>query len=558
MTRISGGEVVVRTLMKAGIDTLFGINGAHVDSIYQAALDHGLPIVDTRHEMNAGHAAEGLARTRNSLGVAVLTAGGGFTNAVTSIANAYLDRTPVLYIAASGPLELDQTNTLQAGIDQVAMATPVTKWAHRVTRTELIPRLLARAIRTALSGPRGPVLLDIPWDVLTGETDEPDLDAELLHAPDFAPAPPAEAVTRVLDLLAQSKRPVILAGSEVMRAGAGAELRAFAEAADIPMFSDYEALGALSASPMNFGLVQSLYGLAGEAPDVVVMIGLRFGLTTGHGSGALIPHDARVIQIDPDAGQLGSLQKVDLSIVADPLPALSELRQALLHRAESGLADRSGWKRTLRSHIERRAIAVAAQMGRDARIHPYDAVRTIVDCIPQGSVVVADGALTYLWLSETIAAAAVRSYLCHGYLGSMGVGMGTALGAQAAARDATVVLVTGDGAVGYSLGEFDTMVRAGLSVTVIVLNNRAWGATLHAQQLVHGMDRIVNNRLENGDYSAVASALGADGYAVTELADLAPAITKALNSGHTSCIDVQVSLDPIPPEERVIMGGSPF
>lgn len=195
---------------------------------------------------------------------------------------------------------------------------------------------------------------------------------------------------------------------------------------------------------------------------------------------------------------------------------------------------------------------------RDDRIHPFDAVRVIAERVPPGAIVVADGALTYLWLSETIPAAPLSAFLCHGYLGSMGVGMGVALGAQAAQRDAPVLLVTGDGSVGYSLGEFDSMVRAGMPVVVVVLNNRAWGATLHAQQLVHGEDRIVNNRLENGSYAAVAAALGADGYPVFELAELAPALSKAFAGRRPACVEVHVSLDPIPPEERVIMGGSPF
>ncbi|MFJ4620811.1 thiamine pyrophosphate-binding protein [Streptomyces sp. NPDC088812] len=130
--------------------------GTRSCSTNQAALDHALPIVDTRHEMHAGHAAEGYARVHNRLGVALLTAGGGFPNAVTSMAHAHMDRTPVLHIAASGPLADDRTDTLQAGLDQVAIATPVTKWAHRVTRADLLPRVIARAIRTASPAPAVP------------------------------------------------------------------------------------------------------------------------------------------------------------------------------------------------------------------------------------------------------------------------------------------------------------------------------------------------------------------------------------------------------------------
>ncbi|MCL6738913.1 thiamine pyrophosphate-binding protein, partial [Streptomyces neyagawaensis] len=235
MTRVTGGDLVVRILQQAGVDRMFGINGAHIDSVYQAALDHRLPIVDVRHEMNAGHAAEGYARVRNALGVALLTAGGGFTNAVTSMANAHLDRTPVLYLAASGPLADDQTNTLQAGLDQVAIATPVTKWAHRVTRASLIPRILARAIRTALSAPRGPVLVDIPWDVLTEQIDLPDLATELLNGADHGPGLSQAGAQQILGMLSEARRPVIIAGSEVPRSGADAELRAFAERLGVPL-----------------------------------------------------------------------------------------------------------------------------------------------------------------------------------------------------------------------------------------------------------------------------------------------------------------------------------
>src|SRR5690242_16167807 len=140
MGTITGGELVVRALMKAGVETVFGLHGAHIDTIFQACRDHELPIIDTRHEAAAGHAAEGYARTAPRLGVALVTAGGGFTNVMTPIANAYLDRTPVLFITGSGALRDIETNTLQAGIDQVAIATPITKWAHRIVSTEQIPR----------------------------------------------------------------------------------------------------------------------------------------------------------------------------------------------------------------------------------------------------------------------------------------------------------------------------------------------------------------------------------------------------------------------------------
>ncbi|MGH8326697.1 MAG: thiamine pyrophosphate-binding protein, partial [Steroidobacteraceae bacterium] len=157
MAQVTGGELLVRTLAAAQVEAAFGLHGAHLETIFQACAAHGIPIVDTRHEAAAGHAAEGYARASGKLGVALVTAGPGFTNCITSLANAYLDRTPVLYLAGSAGLGDAETNTLQAGIDQAGVARPLTKWTHTITVPAQIPRLVAHAIRTATSPPTGPV-----------------------------------------------------------------------------------------------------------------------------------------------------------------------------------------------------------------------------------------------------------------------------------------------------------------------------------------------------------------------------------------------------------------
>src|SRR5579862_1695759 len=172
MGMVSGGELLVRTLMRANVTNIFALHGAHLETIFQSSRVHRIPITDTRHDVAAGHGAEGYARSTRGLGVAMVTAGPGFTNVVTSIANAYLDRTPVLYLAGSSGLREAETNTLQAGIDQVAIATPITKWAHRICQVQQIPRLVGEAIRLATSAPSGPVLLDLPADVLRTMIDE--------------------------------------------------------------------------------------------------------------------------------------------------------------------------------------------------------------------------------------------------------------------------------------------------------------------------------------------------------------------------------------------------
>ncbi|MER5794320.1 thiamine pyrophosphate-binding protein [Streptomyces sp. NPDC001980] len=557
MATATGSGLVVRTLQRAGVNVAFGLPGAHIDGILQDALDAKLRIVDVRHEMNAGHAAEGYARVTGNLGVAVVTAGGGFTNVLTSIANAHLDRTPVLYIAGSGPLETDQVNDQQAGFDQVAMAAPVTKFAHRVTRTELIPRLVAQAIRTAQSEPKGPVLLDIPWDVLRQSVDVDDVEDYRVEV-DGTGVSPAGAVDRIVEALGAARRPVALVGKSFVTAEARAQLHEFAARTGVPLFSDWEGLGAIVGSEQHVGLVQTLATVPeDERPDLVLLLGLRFGMTTQFGTGRLLPKSARIFQIDPDGRELGRLQDVELGVQADAVGTVGVLNERLGDGpVPSG---RDDWLKTLREVSATRRSALAAETeGHEGAIHPYLAVRTIAESVPDRATVVVDGALTELWLSETIALAPLAHYLGHGYLSSMGSTFGVAVGAQYATPDKATILVTGDGAVGYSLAEFDTLVRAGLPVIVIVLNNQAWGATLHTQQFFFGQDRVTNNRLQNGSYSAVARALGADGVDVTELDQLRPAIEAALAARRPTCIDVRVSLEPIPPEERVLNGGAPF
>ena len=559
MGKITGGELVVRTLIEAGVDTLFGLHGAHIDAIFQACLDHRLPIVDTRHEAAAGHAAEGYARVGSRMGVALVTAGGGFTNATTPIANAFLDRTPVLFLTGSGPLGATETNTLQAGIDQVAVAAPITKWAHRIVRAEQIPRLLAQAIRIVNAAPRGPVLIDIPWDVLTEQVEEDSVPIPEMSIV-YAAAPEPRALQAALEVLAAAERPVIVVGSEAKRGDAGRALKAFVELTGIPAFADYEGLSLLSGlEECSGGLVQGLWGFKnrGVAPDAILLLGTRFGLNTAHGSGVLLPRQARIVQVDPDARELGRLQPVSVGIQADVRATLEALTPLASGRVWTDLRN---WRDTVRVLVRARYERVASDCGKEARLHPFQASQIVARFVDANTSVVADGALTYLWLTEVISRAKPGDFLCHGYLGSMGVGFGTAIGSQVAGRTAgkRTLLVTGDGAVGYSIAEFDTLVRKGLQVIVIVMNNSSWGATLHFQQLAVGPDRVTNTILENGAYHEVARAFGADGYWVEDAAGLESALKEALARSKPACINVRVAVDPVPPEEKLLMGQEPF
>jgi acetolactate synthase-1/2/3 large subunit len=561
MALVNGGELVVRTLLQAGVETIFGLHGAHIDTIFQSCLDHEIPIIDTRHEAAAGHAAEGYARASGRLGVALVTAGGGFTNVMTPITNAFVDRTPVLFLTGSGSLGDDETNTLQAGIDQVAMAKPVTKWAHRVVSTDHIPRLVHQAIRIAMTAPRGPVLLDIPWDILRRQVEEEEVSCLPAVLPSGGSVPSSPDLQVALDVLREAERPVIIVGSEARSSSSAADLAELCRITGIPVFADSEGLSVLHEVPRDAygGLVQGLYGFsqAGAAPDAVLMLGIRFGLSTVHGTGYLIPKAARIVQVDGDGRELGRLQAISHGIVSNPAATLTALKDAA---ANFGWPERDAWRTEVRELVARRRRLVGEKADGDKPLHPFRASEILATHLTAETTVVADGALTYLWLGEVMSQVRPSKYLCHGYLGSMGVGFGTALGAQVAdlAANRRTILVTGDGAVGFSLAEFDTLVRKQIPLIVVVMNNQSWGATLHFQQLAVGANRVTNTRLENGAYHEVARAFGADGYYVEDADQFERALTAALATDRPACINVMVRLDVIPPEELILIGMDPF
>lgn len=554
MATVTGGELVVRTLLAANVRHVFGLHGAHLETIFQSLAAHGVPIIDTRHEAAAGHAAEGYARAARTLGVAMVTAGPGFTNAVTSMANAFLDRTPVLYLSGSAALRDAETNTLQAGLDQVAIARPVMKWAHQITTPTQIPRLVAQAVRLATSGPTGPVLLDLPSDVLTAAVDESAVRVPRNIVLDSPVAPAERAIEQALDLLATAKRPIVMIGPGAWQSDAGAELRAFVERTGIPVFSDFQAHGLLPSShPLYGGTYHKLADLtaADARPDVVLALGVRFGLFTMGISDRLVPSAAQLIHVEIDPKEIGRLRDVAVPIVADTREALRALNA---QAGERRWPDLSAWQRTIQDAKAARRKRFGEWLTRTAPpIHPYQVVATIADNLPEDAIVVGDGAESYHWLNETIRQARPGSYITHGFLGAVGFGLGLALGAQVAHPNRPVLCLAGDGAVGFTIAEFDTMTRHGLPIVVLIMNNRSWAASQHFQEIVSGRDRVLGTRLGDARYHDVARAFGAQGTYVTRIEELAPATASAFASRKPTCINVEIDVAPIPPEVELLM-----
>jgi len=555
MLTVSGGELVVRTLIQAGVEQVYLLYGGHIQPICEGIREHGLAYVDMRHEVTAGYAAQGWARATDSFGVAVVSAAPGFTNIISSITNSFCDRTPVVYISTSAALADAETNNFMSGIDPVAMVKPVTKWAHCVTRTEDIPRLLAHAIRIATSEPCGPVLLDIPWDIVFGKTEDNRVEIPKLIQFDTAPLPRPEAVQDALRLLASARRPVILAGEGAARTGVAEELRAFVSQTKIPVFASYDAYGLLPTDhPLYAGGARKMTLLRepGKSPDVVLALGIRFGFMTV-GANGLLPAGAKVIQVDVDPKEMGRTRAVTVPMVASSREALRALNAQC---ASQTWPDWRAWNKTLQdTKAAHRARIAADAVGREVPIPPLLAAQAIVESVGEDAYIIADGADAHMWIAEAAQVSEPGRFFSHSsYFGCLGYGLGFSMGVQNAHPGKRVVCVIGDGALGFTLAEFHTLARHQLPIVVIVMNNRAWGATSHFQDttVFAGHDRNFATDLSGAAYHSVAAALGCHAALVTRIEQLGPTVRAAFASGKPACINVEIAVEDIAPDHKAL------
>ncbi|AKM07731.1 thiamine pyrophosphate-binding protein [Pelagerythrobacter marensis] len=552
----AAGELVAATLAGIGVDEIFALHGSHLDPLYMACEEFGIRLTDTRHEASAGHAADGYARSTNGrLGVCAITAGPGFTNALTAMANAHLDRIPTLFIAGAAPLREAETNTLQGGFDAVAMARPVTKWAQRITEPDRIVEFVRRACEIALSGPPGPVFLEIPIDVMFWPTDEQPPETSAWRGP-RQPAPEPSAVAEILEQLQSAKRPVMIAGGGVTLTASGERLRRLAEASGIPVIASQKALGVLPDDhPLYGGAAAGLAmaAAAGEPTDMVLLLGARMGMFLGGAMGAIIPQEAYVAQVEINGEEVGRVRMADLPVIADVGQAIDALAAGA---AECDWPDRSAWAEKLRSFrpAARNAFADAPKESAPGRIHPGHAVAAIMDALPEGTAVIADGGEAGNWVGDLIRSPGAGQHLRCGYLGCLGISQGFAIGAARADPGRPVVSFAGDGGVGFNLQEFDTMVRHRLPIVTVVLNNAEWGMSRNAQNLLYGREREAIVALEETRYDLVAAGFGIESRLVDRYDDLGDAVREAFASGKPWCLNVIVDAAVMHPRTRMMVG----
>jgi len=545
-------------LERADVRGFFTLHGGHLDSILMAARQHDFRITDMRHEQAAVQAADGWARTTGQPGVAVVTAGPGVADAVSGVVNAYVDAIPMLVIGGAPPLGEDERLTLASGFDQVALMSPVTKWAHRVPHIERVPDMVGQALRIATTGRPGPVYLEIPIDVAFAKMDEEKVFFPKEIRPKAAPAPSAEAVETTLDWLHGAERPAILAGGGAWFSGAGSELVALAEQTRVPVFSNGRAHGLVPADHPLCGrgvMNLALLGLSGSSrPDLILVLGARLGLFTGGRGSQMIPRDARIIQVDIAGEEIGRNRDVDLGIAADCRETLRLLTAEARNRQ---WPERADWLATTQktSQAHRAMFGQALESGK-APIHPYRLADDIVRTIDRDAVVIADGGETSSWMEMVAQVHHGGHWLSHGYLAHLGTGMPFAIAAQLAHPDQQVVCVVGDGSVGLNFAEFDSMVRHRLPVVVVINNDQQWGMSAHGQDMIYGQGQRVATDLAAARYDLAAAGFGCHAEHVLEPAEIVPALERALASEKPACVNVMTDPSVISPVTMALVGGA--
>lgn len=525
---ISGGEALMRSLIKEGVDTVFGYPGGSIMPVFDAMYDHrdDFRQVLVRHEQGAVHAAQGYARSSGKVGLCIVTSGPGATNTLTGISDAMLDSTPVVVIAGQVGTTVLGTDAFQE-IDFVGITQPITKWSYQIRRPEDVAWAVARAFYIAGTGRPGPVVLDFTKNaqVATVEYEPAYVDSVRSYIP--YPAPSQEAVEAAARLINASSRPFMLVGQGVELGNAQEELKAFIEKSGIPAA---RTLLGLSALPSDHPLCVGMLGMHGNyGPnvntnncDLLIAVGMRFSdRVTGNIN--TYAKQAKVIHIDIDNAEINKNVNVDVPIVGDCKEVLSMLT-ALVERG-----NHEEWVRSFHTYnaIEREKVTEAALNPKEGPLLMGEVARRVSEATANSAILVTDVGQNQMMSARYFKYTLPRSILTSGGLGTMGYGLPAAIGAKIAMPHRTVCLFTGDGGMQMNIQELGTIMEQGVAVKMILLNNNYLGNVRQWQELFFN-HRYSWTPMLNPDYSLIAQGYGIASRLVVEREELDDAIKEMI------------------------------
>jgi acetolactate synthase-1/2/3 large subunit len=544
MTRMTGGDAILRSLEAEGVEVVFGIPGGAILPTYDAlAKGTTLRHVLARHEQGAGHMAEGYARASGRPGVAFATSGPGATNLVTPIADAWMDSTPLVCVTGQVRTHLIGTDAFQE-CDITGVTMPIVKHSWLVQHVEELPHVLKAAFHVATTGRCGPVLVDVPRDIQEAELDfaYPDeVDLPGWRPPRRGhPRQIREAAARI----AAAERPVLYVGGGTINGEACAELRALAEAGRLPVITTLMAKGAFPEShELHFGW-PGMHGAkwsnwAMNKCDVLVAVGARFDDRVTGKLAAFAP-GATVVHLDIDAAEISKLRTADVPVVGPLRQVLADLAREVARLREDGAPSPEPWLRQIDAWREEFPLRYG---GGGDMMSPQLVLETLNELTAgRDDVVFTTGVGQHqMWAMQYLQCELPRTFVTSGGLGTMGYGVPAAVGAKAARPDATVVCVDGDGCFQMTNQELATAVLEDLPIVVVLVNNGHLGMVRQWQDMFFA-ERLSQVHLTHNapDYAKLAEAYGALGLTVDEADGLRPALEEALASGRTAVVDCRV------------------
>lgn len=533
--KISGSEIVIECLKEQGVDIVFGYPGGAILNVYDALYKHQEEIthVLTSHEQGAAHAADGYARATGKVGVCMATSGPGATNLVTGIATAYMDSVPMVAITANVGVNMLGKDSFQE-IDIAGVVMPITKHSFIVKNVEDLAPTIRRAFKIAKSGRPGPVLVDITKDVTAAEAEytyeEP---AVIERKTDTIRE---EDINKVIEMIKVSRRPYIMAGGGVIISGASEELKEFAEKVDAPVCDTLMGKGAYDGTSERYTGMIGMHGtkvsnLGVSRSDLVIVVGARFSDRVIGNASKFAPN-AKIIHIDIDAAEINKNIPANASIVGDAKEVLTILNSKLPTQSNRS------WMAEIKDLTEKNPVTYDMD-----HLNGPATIKKIYEITEGNAIITTDVGQHQMWAAQNYTYKEPRTFLSSGGLGTMGYGVGAAIGAKYGRPDKTVVNIAGDGCFRMNMNEIATAARYKVPIIQVVLNNHVLGMVRQWQNLFYGQ-RYSNTVLDDSvDFVAVSKALGANASKITSIEEFETEFKKALTADGPTVLDVMIDSD---------------
>ena len=531
---LSGSDILVKTLIEQGCDTVFGYPGGQILNVYDSLYTHQdqLNHILTAHEQGAAHAADGYARTTGKVGVVISTSGPGATNLVTGIATAYLDSIPMVAICGNVPTTQIGSDSFQE-IDITGVTLPITKHNYFVGRVEALADTIREAFVLAKSGRPGPVLIDVPKDVQIAECEYEPMPPVKKEESYAAKDVRIEAAAKIIN---SSKRPFIYFGGGLITAEAQEEMLALAEKIDAPLGCSLMGLSAIPTDHPRFLGMQGMHGhyassMAMHNADVIVSLGVRFNDRVT-GNRQKFATGAKIIHIDVDGSELSKTVNAVCGLRGDVKLTLQKLLPMVNENQKPEWTGKiNEFRQEEESYLDNRE-----------GLTPRKAILTLNKHLGENTAVATDVGQHQMWSAQNLRFKTSRRFISSGGLGTMGFGFGAAIGAAFGTKERSV-LITGDGSFGMNLNELATAVRYNIPIVVLIMNNGVLGMVRQWQTLFynkHYSNTVLNRKT---DFVAFAKAFGADGEAVTTPEELDSALDRAFSTDGPYIIDCKIDKD---------------